>query len=178
MIIGDKNVFAFQYEVESEHPIVMVKNCLWIQGIFLGNYEDSGTISAVLRRLLALIKREGNFYEDEFVGKSPEEIMLIMIPNFYNPEKKFGDFTDEEQDSLMKYDKYIYGFGENYDNFVIRIYAIDGVYHFLWQLRPHAWQEVEVKCYQGYSRDLQHATVALTDLEKVFNEIKKRFPDK
>lgn len=104
--------------------------------------------------------------------------MLIMIPNLYDSEKKFSDFSEEEQNMLVKYDRYLYSFGENYDNFIIRVYAINGDYHFLWKLRPEPWQELEVKSYQGYSRDIQHGKVAFKDLKKILDELMKEFPEK
>lgn len=176
-VIGDKNIFAFEYEIESEEPILMIRNALWVRGNFLGNYEDSGTLSAVYKGLSRLISKDGNFYEEEFLNKSPEEIMLIMIPNLNEPEKKFWDFSKEEQERLVKYDKYLFSFGENYDSFVIRIYAVNGMYHFIWQLQPEKWMESEVKCYQGYDRSVQHGIVSLQNLESVFNELQKTFPE-
>lgn len=162
MIIGDKNIFAFEYEVEVSEPILMIRNQFWIQGKLLGNFEDSGTLSAIHRSLERLISKSGNFYEEGFLSKSANEVLLMMIPNLYNPEKKFPDFSDEEQARLIKYDKYLFNFGENYDSTILRIYATNGLYNFIWR--------------SDSDTEVQHGVVTLQDLKKVFDELAKRFP--
>jgi hypothetical protein len=124
-LIGNKDVFAFECAVEVEQPILMVKKCFWIQGKFIGNFEDSGSLSAVLQGLRSLISYRGNFYEDEFIGNNSEKVMLTMVPNRHQPEMGFWDYPEDVQQRLVRYGKYIYNFGEIYDYFILRIYAVN-----------------------------------------------------
>jgi hypothetical protein len=173
-LIGDKSVFAIEYEVVLERPMLLANSCLWIQGKFLGNYEDSGLLFTVWNVLISLIAKNGNFFEKEFVGKRPDEVLLLMIPNLFQPEK---DLFSEERQRLIKYDKYICSFAENYDPFISRVYAIDGWYYFVWKLHAESLLETEFSWVSQYSLDIQSGKVSIQDMRHVCIALLDLFPE-
>jgi len=50
-VIGDKNRFAIEYEIQSRKVCVMGTMRLWIEGIFIGAIQDVNILSAILCRL-------------------------------------------------------------------------------------------------------------------------------
>jgi len=173
VLIGDKNVFGVQYEVEMDDPIVMIRNCLWIQGKFIGNYDDSGAASSIVRGLKRLISYQGDFYEDVFLNKNPGDVMSIIAPDLIDTELKFEDLPEEKRNQLVRYDKYRFWFGENYDDFSIRVYAVGGMYYFSWILLSEDWQETGESCYKDYGRGIQSGTVLFSDLQNVYDSLVK-----
>ena len=116
ILIGDKSTCAVEYEM-TDNPIPMAYNCIWVQNKFFGNPKDTGGVYQVADGLIRLANFEGNFYDDAFLNKSPEEVLSVMIPDFQNPDWNFTALTPEEQDRAIKYDRYRIHFGENYDLF-------------------------------------------------------------
>jgi hypothetical protein len=55
-VIGDKDVFALEYEVVVENPVLMVNHCLWVQGKFFGNPEDSGMLYTTYMSLKSAVE--------------------------------------------------------------------------------------------------------------------------
>ncbi len=172
-LIGDKSKIAIQYEGFVEKPILTGKILLWINNQYLGYYDESCSIYPVYKALKRMVDSE-DFYEPEFIPlldlkqeSKAKEILLQMSPHFYNP-MGFYDLTDDEQNELVKFDKYIVNFSECFDDFVIRHFKYKEEIFFIWKLGNHLNKHYFK--YDDYGYDIKIGKVSAKDLSIVLEK--------
>jgi hypothetical protein len=163
-LIGNKNTFAIQYSLHPVGSFWMAKTCIWIQGKYFGNPEDTGLLFCVYNSLELLTKQGENFYDDKFLTMSPIQIFSAI------GVADWDALTPEEQDLKIDLDKFrLNGLGENYDLFTIRAYTVNNVCHFIWKLLP---SEMMTEYYKGlthYTMEVQHATANREEIQHVLD---------
>ncbi len=127
-IIGDKNTFAVEYEVQMLEPVKMAYSRIWIQGQYFGDIEDTGHLFGIYNCLDNIIIKRELLVEPEFDNKSPYEILRLTFPHVLQKEN-----LDTLWDDSKSFDKHAFQFGENYDNYLVSIFAVDKITHFVWQ---------------------------------------------
>lgn len=172
-LIGDKSKIAIQYEGFVEWPVLTGQIVLWINNQYLGYYDESGSIYPVYKALKRLAYSE-DFYEPEFIPlldlkqeSKAKDILLQMIPDFYNP-MGFYDLTEEEQRELVKFDKYIVNFSECFDDFVIRNFKYNEEIFFIWKLGNHL--NKHYFRYDDYGYEIKIGKVSAKELVIVLEE--------
>ncbi len=169
MVIGNKNSFALEYEIHFEEPVLMAFNRIWIGSKFFGEPDNTGMLYQMYCVLEALVQKNGACFASEFIGKDPKDILIAMTPDLL--DKNLRDFD------RSNYEMYRYSFPENYDQFRIRIYAVNGIYHFIWKFFSEEIAMEGSEWVKDYSTEIQWASAAQSDIEYVFKELEVRFPE-
>lgn len=170
-IIGDKNTFAVEYEVEMLEPVRMAYSRIWIQGQYFGDIEDTGHLFGIYNCLDRIIMKRETLAEPEFDDKTADEIMKLTFPYFLQNENL--DIPGDGNLHRLRLYGHSFQFGENYDRFLVCIFAIDDIIHFVWQVYLS-----DNEYFPGYSRDVQHGIVNINDVKNVYEQLQKEFVSK
>jgi|ERR1043165_1689306 hypothetical protein len=124
-IIGKKEKFALQYEILYTNPILISYYCLWINNCQIGDLEDASPIFPLYNVLKRLIDQRGSMFDEEFLAiKSDDSLFNYLV---------YGNIDPLNRQINPKLDKYMVFLGENFDRWIIRVIANNGVYKFIWK---------------------------------------------
>lgn len=166
-ILGDKENFGVELELKTEWNN---KTALWIQGNRLGDWEDENLLAPFLNSMYRISRKHDTFWLDELEGLSCYETYLTMHP-FYNNPDEFFDLPEEDQDALIRFDKFLLEWGENFDQWGVVVTYKNDECTFLWVnngLRKTFEQKNDIRC----------AKAKLSDVQKVYDELTKTIPEK
>jgi len=148
-LIGDKNSFGIEYEIQSieyyigtSKPYVLGHVRLWLEGKYIGAYEDIDILGVASWAL------EGgeSMKECQFLNMTAENIYELMIT--------------EGIPGVCHCD-----LGPPTDDFVTLFYVYNGKVHFVWKI-------VDEPCFQypDYPKDVQSAAVSVEEYRRVVSE--------
>lgn len=99
--IGDRNVFAFEYDLlNKEDNYVFANFCFWINGKRVGDYETETTISVSISYLNDFLKNYAYREYDESHQLQKEDIFFELYDQFFQNaspifnEDKMGQFCE------------------------------------------------------------------------------------
>lgn len=144
-IIGNKNIFAIEYEIESTLPNIMGKACIWIDGNYIGAYDDSHILTGTLYHLERISPTSVN--GEQFNGMNSE--------NVYEVIKNHKD-------------GYFLNLGESFDDFSVIVYFSEGKFNFIWELLDAPFYN-----YPGYPEGLLSSRVSESYYTEVLKKLKK-----
>lgn len=170
-LIGEKHSFGIEIEIIKTRPHLWGKVALWVDGTRLGNFEDENILSAFINTLANIVYEHKSLWEHEFEGLSCKEIFYRIHP-FYNNPEGFFDLSDSEQRSLERYDKFLFQWGESFDNWTLRVVVKDSECNFLWVHAPDRdFDTYEVR------NNVKCGTVGLNQVIDGFNKLQTMVPD-
>jgi len=115
---------------------------LWIEGKYIGAFDDVNILSSILFELEGL---DPEIVDGEvFAGLACRDIYEII----------------KTQDNCSG-DKYYFTPGEAFDDFSIVVYAQGGNFNFIWKLHSNPYFE-----YLEYSKDIQSAQVSVIEFRR------------
>ena len=148
-LIGDKNSFGIEYEIqsvdyyESGKPYVMGHMRLWLEGKYIGAIEDVDMIDAAWW----VLEGGGRRKECQFSNMVAGEIYELKITDGLS-----GVYSCQP--------------GPSFDDFVILQYVCNGKIYFIWKLEDKPFSQ-----YQDYPRDVQSAVVSVEEYRRVVAEL-------
>lgn len=143
-IIGDKPVMAIEYMVTQKKPYIMGNLILWMNGVYIGAFEDEQmllNIAYSLERLLTNISDN-----DAFNNLSRDEIYHLL--------------NKENEGHLVN-------LGEGFDDFLIYSYVTGDELNFIWNLLNDPFFT-----YPSYPDGLQFAKISKNFLIDVVEQFK------
>lgn len=148
-LIGSKESFGIEYEIQPGEHDVFGNMRLWIEGKYIGTFEDENILSVALGHfdLTSLDKFDGC----QFSNKKPGEI-YELIESYAVPGSGYCHFMP----------------GEAFDDFIIYRYACNGNLHFVWRLCDRPFFK-----HPGYPKGIQSAVVSIDEFRTVVAEYKK-----
>lgn len=152
-LVGDKNGFGIEYKIQSRNSHVMGNMRLWLEGKYIGAFEDVNILTTVLIKLEAF---GPEFVDsDDFIGMSPMQV--------YEHVKAEGNCDS---------DRFYFTPGEAFDDFSIVVYSKDGYFNFIWKLHDDPYFQ-----YPDYPKGIQSARISVEEFHKVVMEFKKIISD-
>lgn len=148
-LIGDRESFGFEYEIESKKTHVMGYIRMWVDGKFIGAIEDVNVLPAILYQFEGL-ERE-NTDGCRFLDMEPGEIYEMIFS---------GTISDGR--------RYCFSPGEAFDDFDVIAYVCNGNIFFVWKLVDRPFFS-----YPGYPDGVQSAQVSVDEFRQVVMELKK-----
>lgn len=147
-LIGEKNSFGFEYNIQSRNSHVMGNTRLWIDGKYIGAFDDVNILSAILYQFegLELKNTDGCKFTNKTVYEIYESINSETVPDSY---------------------RYHFSPGPAFDDFLIVTYVCNGKIFFIWKLVDNPFFE-----YPDYPEDIQSAWVSVDEFRKVVAEFK------
>lgn len=142
-LIGEKEVFGIEYEISSKDRFVMGRMRVWIEGNYLGAFDDLDMLGSAQLQFKDLDSTSPDGCE--FVGKSPERICDLIDAK--SPEDRW---------------RYVFSPGPSFDDFFIIVYTCNDVIYFVWKLEDQPFFD-----YPGYPKDVQSAKVPAGSYRKV-----------
>lgn len=131
MLLGDKSIFAVRIEVSEIEPDIQGRTALWLKGVQIGDFADQEYLWPFFISIQRIANDSGKLWLDELEGLSCIEAFGQISPFFDNPEA-FYDLTDKESSALVKYDRFLFHFGENFDDWDIKVIVRNETCRFLW----------------------------------------------
>jgi hypothetical protein len=150
-LIGDKAVFAIEYEVLSTE---LYGSCiLWLGGNCLGGLEGEVFLDIVCQRLerISVLKNQ-IFLASDLYTLSNTELFDLM-----------------QEDKIDETGLYWFLYTEGFDLFRKYVYRQGEVLYFLWQLKQEVWPEFET---QGISTQLFSFHLPISLYEEVTRQFK------
>lgn len=105
--------------------------------------------------------------------KEPADVMLLMVPNVHTLAE---ELTIDDRVDLDKYRRYALGLPENFDCFVVRMYAVDDLYCFLWSLRFESLKGSDFSWVNHYKKGIQSGFFSKSALREVVKQLQYEFP--
>ncbi len=170
-IIGNKKTFAVEFEIIEFSPKLLSKSIIWINKIKIGNFDEVGYLAPLLNSLNRIVERKSNLWDNELGKLNCKEIFYKIIP-FYNNPNSFYDLSIEEQESFIKFDKYIFDWGDGFNDWILRVLVKKDICKFLWVHTPLGDEDSfsvrnDIKCFD----------VAMSEIELVYNEFITLVPE-
>lgn len=96
-IIGEKKIFAIQYEVvEVTKQFVYGYICYWVNGIQLGDFSSITILCDVLNFLPQIVKDNGNREHEKFFKMEKENVCYLLGGQAYLDSKEYEEIALEE----------------------------------------------------------------------------------
>jgi len=145
-ILGNKELFAVEYEVDKVQPHLQGKIRLWLGACYVGAYED-------VEMLLVVLSQLERVKSDKLNGEAYRNL------NFELAYEKI-----KENDG-----KFFLSLGESFDDFSIVIYFLDGAFTVVWELLDNPFFT-----YPNYPQGLQLVKIPEESFTQVVEEFKKQ----
>jgi hypothetical protein len=155
IVAGDQKSFAVEMEITSDKW--RNKTALWLNGARIGDWDDENLLAPFLNSFENLAENYETLWDNDLVGLDCRQIFLTIVPDYFAPDA-FYDLSPKDQESLTRFDKYLFQWGENFDSWILRIVYRDGICKFLW---AHPTAPNDIHCHD----------VKLEDVLKVYNDI-------
>lgn len=154
--VGEKGSFGFEYEIMSRSRyaksgdyFVLGKTRLWIEGKYIGAFDDVNILSAIQYQFEGLELKDMDGCE--FLGKPADEV-----------------FESIDSEAVPDSRRYLLSPGEAFDDFTIFTYICNDIIYFIWKLIDEPFFE-----YPGYPQGVQSGQVPVDEYRKVVMEFKK-----
>jgi len=145
-IIGDKEAFGIEFEIPNKDRYAMGRMRVWIEGWYLGAFDDVDMLGSIQRQLFGL--ESSSPVGCEFIGQSTDSIFETIDAK--EPEERW---------------RYIFSPGPPFDDFFIIVYVCNEVLYFVWKLEDEPFFD-----YPGYPKGLQSAKVSVSEYREVVSE--------
>lgn len=170
-LIGDKKVFAIEFEIHEFKSGFNSNSLIWLNNNPIGNFTEVGYFSAILYALNRIIRNPEELWLSELDNLNCKDIFYTIIPCYNNPDS-FFDLSREEQNRLIKFDKFLFEWGDGFADWNLRVVVNKGKCKFIWvhtPLRDDDSYEVRnnIKCFD----------VDLIVVKNIYNELVKFIPD-
>ncbi|MCP4088214.1 MAG: hypothetical protein GY746_00250 [Gammaproteobacteria bacterium] len=141
-LIGDKNNFGFEYEISPSVSHVMGNMRLWIEGRYIGSFDDTNILPTIIHQFEGLeeFNLDGCKFQNMGVHEIYDLIISDSIPDSYN---------------------YLFSPGEAFDDFIIIAFVCNGEIVFIWSLVENPFFE-----YSDYPKGIQSARVPVDVFKK------------
>lgn len=170
-IIGNKQTFAVQVEILKFEPWVWGKSAIWVGGEILGDYDDENIMGPFIGTLMDIALHSDKYWDEELKGLDDKDIFYTIHP-FYNNPDGFYDLSDEEAKKYYKYDKYLMGWGENFDDYTISIVDKKELCLFIWVYTPNRDDDnFEVR------NNIKSFEVPLLEIQEVYRQFCTLIPN-
>ncbi len=130
--IGNKTDFAIEYKLNQVDPYIMGNVCMWINGKYVGYFDEEVMITAFQVALNNTVARLNELRNEQFETKHIKDIVTLICRDI-----------DENG-------KYILSLGESFDDFVIYVFCKNNKVYFIWQLIENPFFD-----YLNYNKGLQ-----------------------
>jgi hypothetical protein len=130
-IIGDKASFGIEIDIKQYEPHLRGKSCLWMDGNQIGDFDDENILSPFLNSLMRITLKHQQLWLEELNGLNCKQLYDKISPFHDNPDV-FFELTEEEKDEYVKYDVFIFQFGENFDQWVLHPIVRNNTCKFIW----------------------------------------------
>lgn len=130
-LIGNKKEIAIEIEINNINFSPVGKCSIWIKEQRIGKWDDENHLATFLHSLYRISEQYEDFWLDEFIGLNCSMVFQLVHP-FYNQPNEFYDLEDEAQEALIKYDKFLMQWGENFDKWILIVTYYDDKYTFIW----------------------------------------------
>ncbi len=167
-IFGNKLDFAVEVDISTKKW--ESRTLLWLKGEKLGDWEDKNLIAPFFGSLKRLAVSYNKLWLDELAGLSCLETFLKINP-FYIDPNRFYDLSESEQESLVRFDKFILDWEENFNNWDINSVYCDNGIKFLWIWRKHEYVERS-----RYLNELQFHNVKLEIIQDIYTSLSFLIP--
>ena len=169
-IIGDKDIFAIEFEIFNFKPPAKGKSLIWIGNNSIGDYQMEDTFHYLLRSLYRIIFRNKDLWLEELKFLDCKNIYYKIVP-FYNNPDDFYKLSYEEQGLFLKYDNFLFEWGDSFSDWNIRVIVNENVCKFLWAYTPLADDnEFEVR------NNIKCFNVDLTIIKDVYDKVVPLMP--
>jgi hypothetical protein len=149
-LIGSKDSFGIEYEIHPEEspgsPYIMGNTKLWLQGKYIGSFDDVHMLPITVGSLEGLDSEMANGCQ--FVGEEASRIYDLI-------------------ESLPDSERYHYclPLGEGFDDFLVYCYACNDRLYFVWKLYDKPFFE-----HPDYPEGVQSADVSADEFRRVVAE--------
>ncbi|MDR2209577.1 MAG: immunity 42 family protein, partial [Azoarcus sp.] len=142
--IGKKNSFGIEYEIRSVNSYVFGKVRLWLEGKYVGAFDDIYILTDTSCYLDGEDLRLGNECQF-FVNEKADKIFELIL-----------------SDAIPDSDSYRFSPGIPFDDFTIRCYKSNDKLHFVWKLsdKPNL-------NYPDYPKEVQSAVISVDEYREV-----------
>ena len=158
-LIGKKENFAIEFNIQSErynrHLFGGIR--LWLNGKYLGAYQDINILSVTWYQL-ELLTKDTNIENNDFAKKSDKEVFDFI---------KSGD--------NLEGGRYFLCLGEGFDDFSVVVYRFNDMIKFIWKLyddRPFSSFQ-----YEDYPHSIQSAEIEINEFHKIVTEFKTKLDE-
>lgn len=170
-IIGSKSQFAIGINIMKYEPWIWGNSCLWINNTQIGDYTDENILGPFMRSLMRLAMKFDKLWLEELDGLICNQMFEQINPFFNNPDE-FFDLPVEKQNDYIKYDIFLFEFGENFDDWIINPVIKNGNCKFIWLHDPSRGKEridikSKVNCFD----------VPLEKIQEAYKEFVQLIPD-
>lgn len=169
-IIGDKNLFAVEIDVLKYSPKLWGRSCLWIKNSQLGDFNDENILASFISSIMRIAIRYKTLWLDELSDLSIADLFYTINPFFTEP-KKFYDLTYVDQEKYVKYDRFRFEFGENFDDYMINPVVKENICTFLWVTNLSTVDS------SFKSDSIQSFDVKLETIQNVYKDLCEQIPD-
>lgn len=130
-VIGNTNLFALKIDIIRFKPHLWGKSALIINNIQLGVFEEENVLAAFIISLSRIYSQFNTLWLEELEGLSCKEMFNKINPFFKDPNS-FYNLSELEQENIIKYDRFNFHFGENFDDYLINSVVKANTCKFLW----------------------------------------------
>ncbi len=131
-VIGNKQNFAIELKILSFIPSLYGKTAIWINEEKIGVFDENEVLlGPFIRSLHRIIFHKGDFWDPELQGLDCKKIFLTITPFFENDDD-FHNVSSDYIDKVIKNDKYLMFWGENFDKWILKVVIHDEICTFLW----------------------------------------------
>ena len=147
VLIGDRNEFAIEYQVNKNNGHLFGHICIWIGNIKIGYYEDEVLLLVTKGALDRLLENIGEMDRRDLAGKKKED----LFKQIYSMEDANGI--------------YLISPGESFDDFSFFAFSHEDTLYFCWKLN-----EVPFFDYDDYPQDIQLKAVPISVFKNVLQQ--------
>ncbi len=131
MIIGNKDKLAIEIEINNYKESYLGKSAIWINSDRIGNFEDVIPLYPFFNTLAYIINNYNDLWDAQFQNHSIVDIFNIINPFFDNTDS-FFDLSESEQKDLIRFDKFLFFWGENFDQWILNVFYYKEQFTFLY----------------------------------------------
>lgn len=147
ILIGDRNEFAIEYQVNKNNGDLFGNICLWIGNIKIGYYEEEVLLLVAKSALERLLENIGEINRSNLAGKNKEDLFKQI-------------YSIEDANGI-----YLISPGESFDDFSFFAFSHEDTLYFCWKLHEDPFFD-----YDDYPKDIQLKTVPISVYKNVLQQ--------
>jgi hypothetical protein len=168
-ILGDKKIFAIGITISKYEPRIEGKSCIWINNSKIGDCDDENILAPFIRSLMRISIKYQELWYEEFEGLECEELFNKVFPFHDNPND-FYDLNAKDQEYYIRYDRFIFEFGENFDNWLLTSIVRKDNCKFIWAYLKESTDDFKTKSIKCFDVPLQY-------VQGIYRELCRLIPD-
>ncbi len=135
-IVGNKEIFAVEFDGLELTPGFNCYVKIWINNVEIGDFTEISYFSSVLHSLSNIIYQTySRLWVEELDGLSCKDIFYTITPCYNDPES-FFDLSESEMDALIKYDRFLFNWGDAFNDWYLKVVVNEDICKFLWVHTP------------------------------------------